>query len=89
MPLDLGSLAPIIGGTSLGNGLAIDSRVIRGSLETLTPVWNWSTVLVENPQILAPQWVWTAAVSEAMTFPKTGKIHTVRSTVRLVSNSND
>lgn len=86
--MNLGDLAPIIGGPSLGTGLAIASNVTRFS-DTLAPLWSSSTALVENPQILSPKWNWIAAVSEAMTFPKTGKIHTVRSTVKLVSNSND
>ena len=84
----LGDFAPIIGGGPLGVGLAIDSRVTRFS-DTLTPEWNGSATLVENPEILAPAWNWSAAVSEAIIYPKTGKVHTVRSTVKLISSSND
>jgi hypothetical protein len=78
----------MIGGPALGNGLAIDSRVIRYS-ETLAPEWNGSATLTENPEILAPQWAWSSAIREASGYPKTGKIHTVRSTVKLVVSSND
>lgn len=84
----VGHLAPIIGGPSLGDGLAIASYVTHYA-ETLAPVWDGSTALTENPEILAPQWAWDGVVQEAFGSPKTGKIHTVRSAVKLVVRSDD
>lgn len=89
MPLDFGSLAPIMSGSPIRTMFVIASRVTRYA-ETLTPEWNAAAALAENPEILTPSWGWSSVVDAASGYPKSEKIHPpVRSAVKLIVHVTD
>lgn len=72
-----------MGGFALGIGFIISS-VYTTTVETLRPLWNSGATKVRvSPEILRPLWRSKVNIKDEFRYPKSGKIQTVRSTVKL------